>query len=138
MAQYQKRARFWLSLLSTALQLAALAAVGLWVLPRFGVYLPWPLLLALGLGLVAYDIFTYVAGRRALEKEAVSGLDDMAGREGTVVSPLTPEGVVRVGGELWRARSLEGDVESGQVTVVGRDGLLLKVRALVENPRETP
>ncbi|MQY72594.1 MAG: hypothetical protein GH142_02830 [Dehalococcoidia bacterium] len=48
---------------------------------------------------------------------------------GRVKSPLNPEGQVMIKGELWGAKSIEGDINIGEVvTVVGQDGLRLVVR----------
>ena len=65
-------------------------------------------------------------GSRALRKNPVDGL---VGSEGEVVSPLAPEGMVRIKGELWRAESASGEINTGEeVTVVGQDRLRLIVR----------
>ena len=50
------------------------------------------------------------------------------GGSGTAVTPLTPVGVVRVGGETWTARSLSGSLPPGvTVHVVRVDGVRLDV-----------
>lgn len=55
------------------------------------------------------------------------GAETLIGARAEVVSPCTPEGQVRVQGELWRARC-RGGVEVGDmVRVVERDGLTLLV-----------
>jgi membrane protein implicated in regulation of membrane protease activity len=60
-----------------------------------------------------------------------TGTDAMVGGEATVIEAL-PEsgtGTVRINGELWSARSLEGAVASGErVQVESLDGLKLNVR----------
>ena len=62
------------------------------------------------------------------------GLQTMVGTKGKVASPLTPEGLVRIKGELWRAVSAEGNVNTGeQVEVVEEDGLKLIVRKIGVN-----
>lgn len=46
-----------------------------------------------------------------------------------MVSRLAPEGLVRVEGELWVAKSARGKIDpGGEVIVVGQDGLKLIVR----------
>lgn len=53
----------------------------------------------------------------------------MVGLEGEVVSPLTPEGVVKVRGELWKAVIIEGQATQGQnVVITSLNGLKLLVR----------
>jgi membrane-bound serine protease (ClpP class) len=57
------------------------------------------------------------------------GAETLIGARAEVVSPCTPEGRVRVQGELWRARC-RGGVEVGDmVRVVEREGLTLLVEA---------
>jgi len=123
------RGRLILSIVSTILEEAALAAIVLWVLPRWNIRIP---LWALGLALVAwtaFSIFTHRAGSRALEIKQLVGLHNMIGCQGEVVSPLAPEGVVRIKGELWRARSAGEEIKEGsEVIVVSQDRLKLMVR----------
>ena len=127
--RYPKRARFWLSLASTIAQLAALAFVGGWGLPAIGLRVPWPVIVAAGVGLAAYDFATYVAGSRALDREPVRDIESMVGLRGTVANRLSPCGMVRVRGELWRACSLDGEADRGEeVEVVSQEGLSLGVR----------
>ena len=53
----------------------------------------------------------------------------MVGSRGKVVSLLTPEGFVRIKGELWQATSAGERIDTGEeVTVLGQDGLKLIVR----------
>ncbi len=53
----------------------------------------------------------------------------MVGMSGRAAGPLSPEGMVNIRGELWKATSVEGNIKSGEeVTVVGEEGLKLKVR----------
>ena len=57
------------------------------------------------------------------------GLEALIGLKGVVVEDLNPEGFVKLGGELWRAKSLGSHVEKGQVVeVVKVEGLTLLVR----------
>jgi membrane-bound serine protease (ClpP class) len=55
----------------------------------------------------------------------------LIGKSARVETPLTPDGTVMVGGELWPARSIDGLVISSPqpVRVVGVDGLSLLVEA---------
>ena len=64
-----------------------------------------------------------------MRRKPLDGLPDMVGSQGEVVSPLAPEGLVRIKGELWQAESASGRMDTGgEVTVVGQDGLKLIVR----------
>lgn len=71
------------------------------------------------------------------------GAEAMLGAEATVVEalPATGTGTVRINGELWAARSVDGAIAPGElVQVASIDGLKLKVRRLqqaalvIENP----
>ncbi len=126
---YSKRARFWFSLLTTIAQLAGLATIAVWLLPALGVHLPWMLFLLVGIVLTAYDAFTYVMGSRALDREPVRDLESMVGLHGVAVSDLVPDGTVRVHGELWQAKSVDGEVAHGtKVEVLAQQGMVLSVR----------
>jgi membrane-bound serine protease (ClpP class) len=62
-------------------------------------------------------------------RKDIAGLSNMIGTEGEVVSPLAPEGLVRIKGELWVAKSAAGEIKpGGEVIVVGQERLKLVVR----------
>ncbi|MCK4863603.1 MAG: hypothetical protein KAS25_04855, partial [Dehalococcoidales bacterium] len=64
-----------------------------------------------------------------LGKQVTVGLPSMVGSRGKVTGKLSPEGMVRIKGELWGATSSEGDIDIGEeVMVVSEDGLKLSVR----------
>jgi membrane protein implicated in regulation of membrane protease activity len=58
------------------------------------------------------------------------------GAEGVVLRRLAPEGLIRVGGERWKAVAKDGRCvdEGARVRIVDRDGMMLGVVA-VESPR---
>ena len=113
-------ARLVWAIISTSLEEAALVLIVLWGLPRLEIRIPLLGLIALMVAWGAYSIMTYRRGSQALKKKLV---------EGVVVSPIVPEGLVRIKGELWQAKSASGKIETGEeVTVVGQDGLKLIVR----------
>ena len=122
-------ARLVWAIISTSLEEAALVLIVLWGLPRLEIRIPLLGLIALMVAWGAYSIMTYRRGSQALKKKLVDGLPDMIGSQGEVVSPIVPEGLVRIKGELWQAKSASGKIETGEeVTVVGQDGLKLIVR----------
>lgn len=128
-------ARLILAILSTLLEEIALAAFILWGLPQLGIRLPLGVLIALMAVLAAFAVITYRLGSRALKKKPVVGLPDMVGSQGKVVSPLDPEGLVRIKGELWESRTAGRKINAGEeVTVVGQEGLKLIVRR--EKPKK--
>ena len=115
-----------MAIFSTLLEEAALAVGVLWGLPKLGIYIPLWVLIIVMVAWAVYTVTTYRMGSRALRKNPVDGL---VGSEGEVVSPLAPEGMVRIKGELWRAESASGEINTGEeVTVVGQDRLRLIVR----------
>jgi membrane-bound ClpP family serine protease len=121
--------RLIIAIVTTALEEAAIAAVVLWLLPKVDVHLPIFVLVIIMLAWAAFAVFTYRMGSRALRKKPVAGLSDMVGSRGEVVSPLDPEGVVKIKGERWVAKSARGRLDIGEeVTVVGQEGLKLIVR----------
>jgi membrane-bound serine protease (ClpP class) len=67
-----------------------------------------------------------------------TGEAELIGDTGVVRRPLDPEGTIFVHGELWRARTEGGPIETGVEVQVERieDGLLLLVRP-VESPAAT-
>ena len=118
-----------MAILSTLLEEAALAVIVLLGLPKLGIQIPLAGLIALMAAWAAFSVITYRMGSRALRRKPVVGLVDMVGSKAMVVSPLAPEGVIRIKGELWRAKSVGHKIEAGEeVIVVGQDGLKLAVR----------
>ena len=123
------KGRLIIAIVSTVLEEAALAAGVLWGLPRLGIHIPLWVLIIVMAAWCAYTVITYRMGSRALRRKPVHGLTAMLGSEGKAVSPLAPEGMVRIKGELWRAKSASGRMDTGEeVIVVGQDGLKLVVR----------
>jgi len=121
--------RLIIAIVSTVLEEVVLAVGVLWGLPKLGIHIPLWVLIIVMLAWGAYTIITYRMGSRALRRKPVHGLTAMLGSEGKVVSPLVPNGMVRIKGELWRAKSASGRMDTGEeVTVVGQDRLKLIVR----------
>ncbi len=120
--------RLVFAVVTTALQEAVLVAIVLWGLPQLGVYIPVGGLIAIMVAWAANAFVFYRIGSRALRRKPVPGLPTLVGGKGKVVSPLAPDGVVRISGELWEATSASGRVDPGEeVTVVEQDGLKLIV-----------
>ena len=122
--------RLILAIISTILEETAIVVIVLWGLPQIGVDIPLPGLIALMVAWGTYSVITYRMGSRALEKKPMVSLPDMVGGKGKVVSPLAPEGLVKIKGELWVVKSASGEIEAGaEVIVVAQDRLKLIVRA---------
>ncbi len=108
------------------------AIVLLAVLPALGIDVP-ALITGLILGILLVKdvlIAPYVLGG-GLEKRPQTGPESLVGRTAMVVEDLSPEGLVKLDGELWRAKCLHGTAGKGEkVSVVGVEGTKL----LVEPP----
>jgi membrane-bound ClpP family serine protease len=121
--------RLIIAVFSTLLWEAALAAIGLLGLPEIGIDIPLAGVIALMVALAAYSFFTYRVGSKALQRKRILGQPDMIGTRGRVVSPLTPDGTVKIHDELWEATSITGRIESNEeITVIGQNRLKLIVR----------
>lgn len=122
--------RLILAVVSTILEELALVVIILIGLPELGVNLHVAVLIVLMVVWIVIAILSYQAGSRALKKQPVAGLGTMVGSRGKVVKPLQPEGLIKVGSELWQAKSVDRDMDSGkEVIVVGQDGRTLIVRS---------
>ncbi|MFC2022344.1 NfeD family protein [Chloroflexota bacterium] len=122
-------ARLILAIISTLLEEVALVAIVFWALPQIDIHIPLAGLIALMVAWGAYSVFVYRLGSRALRKKPVISVPDMVGDKGKVVSPLVPEGLVRIKSELWVAKSAGAEIQpGGEVVVIEQDGLKLVVR----------
>jgi membrane-bound serine protease (ClpP class) len=94
----------------------------------------WPVLIVVAV--IVFLFFTLVVGKvaQAMRRPHATGVESMVGATGVVISPLSPQGQVRLRGETWRARTQTGDLlRDGPVEVLRIEGLTLIVRPL-SNP----
>lgn len=85
------------------------------ILPEIGVEIPlWAGLLVIA-ALLAKDflIAPFVLGGGANKKPEV-GPEGLVGRTALVVEDLSPDGVVKLDGELWKAECLNGTAKRGE------------------------
>jgi len=121
--------RLALAILATLAEEIAIVLIVLLVLPRFGFHMPLPGLIGLVAGVSVYAVISYRQASRALMKEPVAGFTTMVGSRGKVVSPLAPNGLIKIRDELWEATSAGRRIGAGEeVIVVGQAGLKLVVR----------
>jgi membrane-bound ClpP family serine protease len=121
--------RLTLTILATLVEEIAIVLIVLLVLPRFGIHIPLPGFIGMMAGLGVYAVISYRLASRALRKKPMVGLATMVGSKGKVVSPLVPAGVIKIGDELWEAKSAGRKINTGEeVIVVEQDGLKLVVR----------
>ncbi len=115
--------RLIMAILSTMLEEAALVAIVLVGLPELDISIPLAGLIALMVGWATVSVFTYRMGSRALRRRPMAGIETIIGSKGKVVSPLAPEGLIRIHAELWRAKSTGSRIDVGEeVIVLERDG----------------
>lgn len=87
---------------------------------------PWGLVavgVAATLDIIETGAFMWWSKRR----RATVGVEALVGKVGVAASNLWPEGQVKVGGELWRARCAGGCDTGTKVVVRSVDGLTLVV-----------
>ena len=125
---FRVKGRLAVAIISTTIEEAVLAVIVLAGLPQAGINIPLYVLVIMMLGWLLIAVFTYRAGSRALKKKPVV-FGAMIGSRGRVVEALRPSGMIKVGGELWRAEAISGEAGAGdEVMVVGRQGSKLLVR----------
>ena len=92
------------------------------------VFLPWttavPIALSLAIGTAVIGYYS----ARALRQPPVAGKEAMVGLAGEAVSDLNPEGLVRVGGELWVAQAPEPIARGARVQIVEVQGAKMRVQ----------
>ena len=119
----------WLIVLIALLDDVVALALVFVVLWFFRVKVPLSVIIVIGLVLGTFIFIVHRAIVPSLRRRKVTGAEGMVGLMGEVVKSLKPDGVIRVGGEYWQAKSLEGDIEAGEdVEVIDIDRLSLEVR----------
>ena len=103
-------------------------AVFVWsVLPQFGIHLHWGVLAA-SISVMAIATYFNYRAITATACGATTGQESLVGARGKVVTPLSPEGRIRLDGETWKASSVDRRLASGENVVVVRcHGLTLVV-----------
>ena len=123
------RTRLIVAIISTILEEIAIVVIWYWGLPELDIQLPFYVLIVVMVGWLAYSVFTFWFVTRSLRRKLVVGLPTMVGSKGKTVSPLIPEGQVRIKGETWSAESIDRNIDAGeQIVVVEEDGLKLMVQ----------
>ena len=120
------------------LSVGGIAALFLGSLMLFETVEPYyRLSLSLVVGVTVFTALFFVVGLglaiRVQRKRPTTGAEGLVGEEGVVTASLTPEGTIKVRGEIWKAVS-EGNIETGsKVKVKAVNGMLVKVEE-IENP----
>ncbi len=121
--------RDWLIVLASLADDIAVLVVVILVLRYFRVAITLPVIALIAVLLAGFVFLMHKAIVPSLHRRKVTGAEGMVGREGRVAEPLTPVGTVRVGRELWKARSGGEHIAAGEdVEVTGISDLTLEVR----------
>ena len=121
-------ARLVLAVISTLIEEAAIVVIWRWLLPEFDIHLSVPVLIGVMAAWLAFSIWLFVFTTITLKKQVTVGLPSMIGSRGKAACNFTPEGMVRIKGELWSATSKEENISTGdEILVVEEDGLKLFV-----------
>jgi membrane-bound serine protease (ClpP class) len=68
-------------------------------------FLPWTTALPMAVVLTAGTAMVVAVAWRAMRRPVATGREAMVGRAGEAVSDVSPEGLVRLRGELWLAEA---------------------------------
>jgi len=110
-------------------EVAALVLV-LLVLWFFKIRISFEIVIVIALLLGTFVFITHKVIIPSFHKRRVTGSEGMVGLVGEVIEPLAPVGVVRVEGELWKAKSVDEDIAAGEdVEILGLKRLTLEVKS---------
>lgn len=119
----------WLIVLVLLLDEAVAVALILLVLWMLGIEIPLSIMIAIALLLGAFVFITHKLIIPSFHKKQVTGSEGMIGLACEVIKPLAPVGVIKVGGEYWKAKSVGGNIAVGEEVEISKvDGLKLMVR----------
>ena len=92
------------------------------------IFLPWPWNFAVIVIVALCELSLMVFGiRYTRRRRARVGVETLVGASAAVISPLVPDGQVKVNGEIWEAHS-ERKAEVGErVRITAVNGLTLEV-----------
>lgn len=120
----------WLIVLVLLLDEVVALGLVILVLWYFEIKIPLSVAIVIALLLGAFAFITHKVIIPSFHKEKATGSEGMIGLDAMVVEPLTPVGVVRVEGELWKAKSVDDDIEAGEeVEILELNRLILKVKS---------
>ena len=119
----------WLIVLVLLLDEAVALGLVLLVLWFFRIRISLPIVIVIALLLGTFAFITHKVIIPSFHKKQVTGSEGMIGLEGEVIEPLTPVGVIRVGGEYWKAKSVGENIAAGEeVEILRLNGLTLTVK----------
>ncbi len=99
----------------------------------------WVVLVIAAIIVFAFFALVIRKAAQATRRPHATGAESLVGTTGTVTSPLTPQGRVRLHGETWRARTEGGELSKDETVEVERiEGLTLVVRRLDRPGADSP
>jgi len=94
----------------------------------------WPVLIIATLVMVLFFVFVVGIGLKAQFKKPLMGRYSMVGKNGVALTRLSPDGKVRVNGEIWDALAEDGPIEKDAALEVLRiNEFKLIVKSLVSH-----
>jgi len=119
----------WLIVLVLLLDEVAALVLVLLVLSVFNIKIPLWVAIVIALLLGGFAFIAHKVIIPSFHKKRITGSEGMIGREGTVVKPLTPFGVIRIEGEYWKAKSIDDSIAVGEeVEILRLNRLTLEVK----------
>ena len=116
--------RLLLPIIIALVEEAIIIFILFFVLSRFGIKMPIWFIITL---VLIFAVINYVV-YRALKKNPLLGFENMIGKSGLTINKITRNGTIKIGMELWAAKTDQGHIEEGEeVTVIGQTGLKLTV-----------
>jgi membrane-bound ClpP family serine protease len=120
--------RAWVIVLVALIDDVAALVLVFVILWALDVEIPVYILVIIGLVAGTFIFFVHRAVVPSLRRRKVTGKEGMIGLSGEVTQALTPQGVIKVEDEYWKAKSRGGDIPVGEeVEIVGIDGLKVEV-----------
>ena len=118
----------WLKVLLVLLDEIVVLVIFFVVLHFLHVELPPLLLVVLGIIIIPIVLLIHLKVIPSFHMRQITGREGMIGQTGKVVRPLSPEGMVMIRGEDWKARTGGESIRAGEtVEVTGIKGLVLTV-----------
>ena len=107
----------------------ALGSLMLYDEPESGFRVSWLVIIPTVAVTAGIFLLALTAGVRAFARRPQLGAEALIGAAGTAAGPLTPEGQIKLQGEIWRAVADRPVPDGAPVRVAGVDGLTLRVVA---------
>ena len=119
----------WLIVLIALLDDVAALVLVFVVLWFFDVEISLTVIIVIG---IVFGTLVFVVHRAivpSLRRKKITGAEGMIGLTGEVAQSLTPKGVIKIKGEYWKARSVEGEIDiDEEVEILEVKGLNLEVK----------